>query len=278
MPTAGHDPRSSRHETRVDALIGEHVRRKRNGIKHPVEDFLFTYYSYRPAQLRTWFPGFDRIPDPREVDRIKRIRELLVKTAERPAHLGCFGLHEWAMVYRTPDTRHPVPLRMSDEQLAAFVDSQKIRCSHFDAFRFFTPPARSLNLLSPTREAQTEFEQPGCLHANMDLYKASYKLAPLIPAEFIVDCFEFARDIRTLDMRASPYDLADLGYPPVQIETLAGRAEYVTLQRGFAERGAPLRDYLIRASDRLLAMSAETSTCDRNHSMDEYVGVTLTRT
>ena len=27
-------------------------------MKHPVHDFLFTYYSFRPAQLRRWSPGY----------------------------------------------------------------------------------------------------------------------------------------------------------------------------------------------------------------------------
>ena len=27
-------------------------------MKHPVHDFLFTYYSQRPAQLRRWHPGY----------------------------------------------------------------------------------------------------------------------------------------------------------------------------------------------------------------------------
>lgn len=255
MPTT--DP-AAIHRERVNALIGPHMIRRRNGTPHPVEDFLFTYYSYKPSQLQKWFPGFDRSPSPTETARIHRIQGLLTATASRQPYLSCFGLHEWAMVYRSEHTRHPVRLRLSTQELAAFVESQRIRCSHFDAFRFFTPPARTLNLLSPTRESQADNEQPGCLHANMDLYKWAYKLAPLIPAEFIVDCFEFARDIRALDMRASPYDLADLGYPPVRIETPAGRAEYVALQREFVERGQPLRDYLIRACNRLL--------CDRGHS------------
>ena len=42
-------------------------------------------------------------------------------------------------------------------------------------------------------------------------------------------------------MRASPYDLADLGYEPVPIETAEGRAEYVRRQSAFAEAAAPLR-------------------------------------
>ena len=32
--------------------------RRRSGVKHPVHDFLFTYYSQRPAALRRWHPGW----------------------------------------------------------------------------------------------------------------------------------------------------------------------------------------------------------------------------
>jgi hypothetical protein len=83
----------------------------------------------------------------------------------------------------------------------------------------------------------------------MDLYKWSYKLSPLVPSELVVDAFALAREIRTLDMRASPYDLAGLGYPPVRVETPEGRAEYAAAQRGFAERAAPLRARLLAAID-----------------------------
>jgi hypothetical protein len=48
-------------------------------------------------------------------------------------------------------------------------------------------------------------------------------------------------------MRASPYDLAALGYPPVRVETPEGRAEYAANQRGFADRAAALRGRLIGA-------------------------------
>lgn len=64
-------------------------------------------------------------------------------------------------------------------------------------------------------------------HGHVDLYKWSYMLTPLLPSEQVLDCFRLAREVRELDMRASPYDLADLGYPPVRIETPEGRAEYV---------------------------------------------------
>ncbi len=87
----------------------------------------------------------------------------------------------------------------------------------------------------------------------MDLYKHAFRLTPMVPSELVADCFELARDIRVLDMRASPYDLADLGFEPVPIETAAGKAAYVAAQRGFAERGAPLRARLVAEGERLLA-------------------------
>lgn len=235
------------HERRVDALINGHLERRKRGIKHPVEDFLFTYYSYRPAQLRKFRPDTTEVSPERRAS-VRWIRDLLARTAERPPHLGCFGLHEWAMVYRLSreEIRHTAwPLRLPQHEIAELLEAKQVRCSHFDAFRFFTPPARSLNLLRPTRESQHELEQPGCLHANMDLYKWSYKLRPLVGSTTVVDCFELARDIRTLDMRASPYDLQDLGYEPVRVETPQGRAEYTAAQKAFADRAEPLRQRLI---------------------------------
>jgi hypothetical protein len=108
-----------------------------------------------------------------------------------------------------------------------------------------------LNKLQPTRADVPLFEQRGCLHANMDLYKWAFKLAPFTPAELLADCFEFARDIREIDMRASPYDLRALGFEPIAIETPAGRSEYERHQRAFAARGEPLRARLIALCERL---------------------------
>jgi hypothetical protein len=155
------------------------------------------------------------------------------------------------MVYRDEDTRHPVPLRLGQAGTDAVVEAHPIRCSHFDAFRFFTPPAVGLNRLQPTRETQPALEQPGCLHAGMDLYKWAYKLSPATPGELVADCFELAVEIRELDMRASPYDLREHGYEPVAIETPEGKAAYVVAQRGFAERGAVLRQRLVDLCDQL---------------------------
>lgn len=189
-------------------------------------------------------------------------RDLLARTAARAPRLGCFGLHEWAMAYRADvhGVRHSqLPLRLGAEGTDAVVEGSRIRCTHFDAFRFFAPEARGLNEgdggMLPTREGMRDMEQPGCLHAGMDLYKWAYKLVPWVSSDLVADCFDLAWDIRRTDMEASPYDLAGVddlsdgrgGYAPVRIETPEGRAEYARRQRGFAERGQALRARLLAA-------------------------------
>lgn len=285
--------RAAAHAVRVDAFLAPHLERRRDQVRHPVHDFLFTYYSHRPAQLRRWHPGFGTALDDAEdyaslkgygrveaagrstpcgaahsthpvwavtgpyvVSQrplVEQLHRLLVATAGRPAQFGCFGLHEWAMVHHADETRHDWPLRLGAAGTDEVVESHRVACSHFDAFRFFTPSARPLNTLQPGRDDRPDFEQPGCLHAGMDLYKHAFRLSPMVSSDLVADCFELARDIRVLDMRASPYDLAGLGFDPVAIETPDGKAAYVEAQRGFAERGAPLRARLVAECERLLA-------------------------
>ena len=162
------------------------------------------------------------------------------------------------MVYRLDpsDVRHPSwPLRLGASGTDEVVESHRVSCSHFDAFRFFTEPARQLNTLQPGREDRPAFEQPACLHAGMDLYKHAFRLTPLVASELVADCFELAWDIRVLDMRASPYDFSGLAgwdHAPVRVETAEGKAEYAAAQRDFAARGAPLRRRLIEECERLL--------------------------
>jgi hypothetical protein len=280
-------PLADAHAARVDAHLRPHLSRRAGGDKHPVHDFLFTYYSQRPAQLRRWHPGYGvRLADAPEYDGLRGyasgtvttayvaaqatllrgLANLLRATESRPAHTGCFGLHEWAMVYRqSPDeVRHnDWPLRLGSSGTDTVVESHRIQCSHFDAFRFFTGPARPLNALQPGRDDRAAYEQPGCLHAGMDLYKHAFRLTPMISSDLVADCFELARDIRELDMRAAPYDLAGLGFEPVRIETPAGRAAYVKEQRAFAERGAPLRRRLVEECERLLAVPATAPPATR---------------
>ncbi|WP_252373957.1 3-methyladenine DNA glycosylase [Pimelobacter sp. 30-1] len=288
--------RATAHAARIDAYVAPHLARRESHVKHPVFDFLFTYYSYRPAQLRRWHPGYGvALPASAEHASLKgygpvgsgvgvgvgvtaaylasqrplveALHRLLTATAGRAPHFGCFGLHEWAMVYRLTEdeTRHADwPLRLGPDGTDAVVEGHRIACSHFDAYRFFTPPARPLNTLSPGRDDRIAFEQPGCLHAGMDLYgKVAVRLSPLISSDLVADAFELAWDIRVMDMRAAPYDLSglDLGgneWSPIKIETPEGKREYAEAQRVFSERAEPIRQRLINECDRLLA-SADSS-------------------
>lgn len=271
--------RADAHARRADALCADHLDRRARGLKHPVWDFLFEYYPVRPGTLRRWQPGLGvalaGADDPRAAEHVSHLRDfvvgddgiarldhaaharrrgeaisyiadLLAGTMANDAHFDCFGLHEWAMVYRADDTRHAVPLRLGQAGTDEVVVTHRVRCTHYDAFRFFTPEAAPLNENRPTRATQPACEQAGCLHANMDLYKWATKLGPLVPGELWLDAFELARDVRRLDMEASPYDLADLGFEPVRIETAEGKAEYVSRQRELAERVAPIRVELLR--------------------------------
>lgn len=278
------------HEARVDAATAGHRARAAQGRSHPVEDFLFRYYSHRPARLRRWHPGagvglggaghepragwrhYRTVGDTVEVDveefletrrdAVHFVHGLVSATLSRPARFGCFGLHEWAMVYRQreDEVRHPGwPLRLGGPGTDAVVEENDLRCSHVDAYRFFTGPARPRNALRPTRANQPALEQPGCLHAGMDVYKWAFTLTPLVPSSLTADAFDLAREIRVLDMRASPYDLRALGYTPLPVETPEGRAEYARRQRDFSERSNVLRRRLIDVLDRALEGSPVTA-------------------
>jgi hypothetical protein len=268
--------REAAHQARIDAWVLPHQQRRRDGVAHPVWDFLFTYYSETPGRLRRWHPGVgqvltgerahERLSWPfyapagtgvavdvdaflaKRRDAVAWVHGLLSATAGRAAQFGCFGLHEWAMLYRPGEgeVRHEqLPLRLGQAGTDAVVETHRVQCSHIDAYRFFTRAGAPRNTLIPTRETQQQLEQPGCLHATMDLYKWAYKLNPAVPGELLADCFALAADVRELDMRASPYDLRELGWEPVAIETPEGKAEYVAAQRGFAARGAALRVRLL---------------------------------
>jgi hypothetical protein len=265
------------HRSRAEQWTLPHRKRKLSNEREPVMDFLFEYYPYSPAKLEQWFPGcgwdievsddlqfthsaFIRSGntftlDPAYINkhqrRIQFVIELLNGIESRSASFNCFGLHEWAMVYQAPidEIRHPDPLRLSPQKISDTVDTFGLRCTHIDAFRFFTPEAAPLNAneagLVPSRENQTQLDQSGCLHANMDLYKYCMWLQPLVPGDLVLDCFELAVQTRTVDMQASPYDLSAFDYSHIPIEHAEGRAEYVARQREISAKSHPLRRRLM---------------------------------
>jgi hypothetical protein len=269
------------HRTRVLAWVEDRVSRANRAAKHPVYDFLFTYYSFRPAHLLRWSPGADvELLDSAHheldwtLDYVKtecghaipssnfpaQRREYLLwalnyltSIESRSGTFCCYGLHEWAMVYKSSAPRHSqVPLRLSSAQIAQVVEESELRCTHYDAYRFFTPEATPRNRSLLSRRTTTEFDQPGCIHVTMDLYKFAHKIAPWCPSELVADTFLLAGDARAIDMRASPYDLSEYGFKAIEIETACGRAEYIAEQRALSERAAPLRRKLINVYSELI--------------------------
>lgn len=281
------------HAERVGPWVAPRLARSSAGIKHPVDDFLFEYYPFSPGKLMTWHPGYGVVlegnvrtfrtsPAYRQTAgggvtttlewftssrraRLALALSILTGTASRPASTGCFGLHEWAMVYgvaRDGIRHEQVPLRLDPEDIKHAVDAIGLRCTHLDAFRFFTAGAEPLNAFTPTRATQPHDEQPGCLHASMDLYKYAFWFSPFVSSALIADCFELARVARELDMRASPYDVSQFHLEPICVETAQGRRIYAQHQRELIAAAEPLRDRLTKNLTQLEAALKASSTVE----------------
>lgn len=278
--------RAKNHAALVSPFADAFAKRRDTLKKHPVHDFLFCYYTFSPLKLKQWLPSFkedltinqkirkeypwlnDHLFHLKgnilsfKMERLNQktrslaafIARLCTNILQRPHNYCCYGLHEWAMIHRQSplETRHSSPLRLAPENVSLFVESQPLSCSHYDAYRFFTPEARPLNTLKPRFETRLQMEQGGCIHANMDLYKWAGKLWPWIGSDFIAKAFMLALEARELDMRASPYDLREEGYAPICIETEEGRRHYQKEQRLLAERAAILRKELFAFCEKLI--------------------------
>lgn len=262
------------HRRQISSRIDDYLERRSHQHKDPVMDFLFEYYAFRPSYLKSWSPGlgtllinvgskdwrFEEMEyldgdcfldithfDKDRISSLQWILDLLKKSANRKPSFGCFGMHEWAMVYKTDRVRHDyLSLRMDMDELADFVESRPLVCTHFDAFRFFTDEAKPQNKFELNREKFAEMEQPGCLHTNMDLYKWAFKMYPWISSNTIRRAFDLAVETRVMDMKASPYDLREQGLEPIKIETDGGRREYMAKQRAIFEKSQPIRRQLIK--------------------------------
>lgn len=290
LPRSEWEERSRRHKERMSEWTEDRTYRSSRNIPHPVYDFLFDYYPFRPAYLKRWSPGVHVIlqdatsteldwPEDFVVtevgafiaaesfpERRRPFLEWALKylgaTRDRQPIFSCFGLHEWAMVYQCDTPRHAkVPMRLTQREIDSFVESSDLRCTHYDAFRFFTPRAVPRNRTPLTREATIDSDQRACIHVTMDLYRFANKIAPWCSSEILGDAFLLAADARQVDMRASPYDLRSQGFEPICIETPAGREEYVREQRRLASLAQPLRDKLIENYRELVgAYSAELTS------------------
>ena len=275
--------RKQKHDELLRTIVNDHQQRKFEGEKNPIIDFLFEYYHFKPAKLLSWSPGIGvtlagnqtssflstkhfckskagvyvnpcSFPMQRMVG-LKWVIDLLESTQSRKPGFGCFGLHEWCMVYEKSDVRHEnLPLRLTHAKIRSVVENSAVQCTHYDAFRFYSQSAKQFNRLALQRTDMATHEQPGCLHANMDLYRWAYKFHPWLASELIADTFLLALKIRETDMRASPYDVSDYSQlPAIKIENKQGKEEYAALQRDYFMRAQGLRARLISELENLKA-------------------------
>ena len=61
LPAAIWRGRAARHAERLHPFADDRRGRTAAHAPHPVRDFLFQYYSFRPAQLLRWSPGAETV-------------------------------------------------------------------------------------------------------------------------------------------------------------------------------------------------------------------------
>lgn len=170
--------------------------------QHLIYNFIFQYYfSLNPKCLTHFSPGLnveledvdsdtatrclagvpsaylpdrsaylidrDALPFPSsKVKTMSSVMQLLKAVDSRRPSLRCYGLHEWAMLYRSHITEannestvtklskfQSLPLRVTaaDIQRVLIPDPAVgpiLRCTHYDAIRFFTEDAKGLNRIT----------------------------------------------------------------------------------------------------------------------------------
>jgi hypothetical protein len=271
----------NKYESQMEPWVEAFRQRRISRQKHPVHDFLFEYYQCKRRLIAEWHPPINVILigdeaikfltdksytkqlngiflDPTSISSkllssLNWIGRLIEAALARRSQHHCYGLHEWAMVYKSERIRHEnTPLRLSPQKIEKVIESHSIYCTHYDAFRFFTESAKPINTIQPSHEDRRVNEQFGCVHFNMDLFKWCYKLHPWISSELLLECFQLAVKARELDMRASPYDLREYGYDPICIETSAGRAHYQEHQKHIGDAGRILASILLKESRKIL--------------------------
>lgn len=297
--------RAEMHASELNKLVypsGDSLKSRMHLVSQdPIYNFLHSYYRYSVKDLKKFSPGIDVLLedadlvkhnsflierlmtatsegayyDPRLMKapadgrygwiNVTKIRDILSATGLKQPFFGCFGLHEWAMLYSGSNLSEPTLLPRHQEQLSlripqSVIDdvvrgSGQLKCTHFDAWRFFHPDAQGLNIVSPlSRERQVQFEQPGCIHATMDLFKYAYQLYPFVSSELLLQSLKLAIKARKIDMRASPYDVSHVEgcEEPLCVETSEGRRLYVAAQEDLFELSSPIRTSLLQVYEDVL--------------------------
>lgn len=200
-----------------------------------------------------------------------RCQQVLRQTLSAEPILFCYGLHEWAMQYSTgtdssdndddddddtPDDgvvhhyQPHLPRRVSPSVIRKTVERQGVHCTHTQAMQYFTPDALKLNVYPKfQRTNQLQWEQPACVHAQMDLLQYACRLQPFCDADLFREILSIVLEARKLDVAASPYDASSYGLAPVPVETAEGRSLYRKRQAELMEQAQPLRQLLLDQYD-----------------------------
>eukprot|EP01031_Cornospumella_fuschlensis_P040905 gene40905-49895_t len=150
---AGIDPRKPAHCSIVHCTYMQYDHRNNNiGFYHKesIRKLL--------ASSRGKFGGADLVHN----------RDVLRRTSNKPPFFGCFGLHEWAMLYSgrrvegsvaAPRHQENLALRVPQRTIDEVVEGGELKCTHFDAWRFFHPAAQPWNMIpAMSRANQRVFE------------------------------------------------------------------------------------------------------------------------
>jgi hypothetical protein len=210
--------KAEQHAMKIDSLLyppGVTLKHRMHSAKsHPIFNFLWRYYRFTASSLTRYSRGmgvilqdadesahgsiilsnsmtsFDNIGCSYDVNQIEglppfaqfgkkrltRNRDILL---ERKPFFGCFGLHEWAMLFsgnkntaKSPvndalisdsitqnkselqsDTKQQeeeaLSLRLPQSTIDSVVNATPLRCTHYDAWRFFRPEAKDMNVIAP---------------------------------------------------------------------------------------------------------------------------------
>lgn len=309
IPISAWKERASLYRSSMQAILyppGNSIKNRQHASNtHPIYNFLHKYYRYNTEDMLKYSPGMDVVLEYGSDDALstkylnvdeKTNRcyfdkallqeklvdgwagsvnvlhnyEVLKSTMKKTPFFGCFGLHEWAMLYSGASTedhddkpkkhQEKLPLRVPQDIVNQIVETGPLRCTHFDAWRFFHPEAQPLNIHHPMkRQTQAQHEQGGCIHANMDLFKYAYQLHPLVSSDLVLRSLRLAVRARKIDMRASPYDVSQYldstTEGPIRVETKDGRMQYVKEQEALYQAAMPIRAELVQVYARALSLS-----------------------
>ena len=252
-------PLAQAHRSRADGFTAAHRERARRGETHPVWDFPVQLLQPAPAPTEglpsrvrhgAGRPRRPRVPEPKRLRRRRRGVHGEPGLPARPRRDAAFRrgvvevdgisaasvrvLRDARVGHGLPRRRSAsrgVPLRLGAAGTDAVLESIPLRCSHVDAYRFFTrPPSPATRAPHPCHPGPVGSSPAVCTRTWIST-RWSHKLGPLVDSGLLMDCLDLAATARELDMRASPTICASTGShrspsrnPAAAPSTCAGRA------------------------------------------------------